>query len=110
MAEHRAPIRFRARLLRPTVPKDADWTFVVLPKKASAKLPARGMVSVDGRLGGRSFQATLQPDGEGSHWLKVDKALREAATAEVGDTVQLVIAPVTGEPEPEVPADVRHAL
>src|ERR1051326_8573060 len=41
-------IRFRATLLRPaTAPKSAAWTFLTLPKEASAKLPSRGMVSVE---------------------------------------------------------------
>src|SRR3546814_92921 len=68
------------------------------------------MVTVDGTLEGQPCQATLEPDGEGSHWLKVDKGLREAAGAEVGDTVALEISPVEKEPEPKVPADLRKAL
>jgi len=103
-------IHFRARLSRPATPKGAAWTFLVLPAAASAKLPTRSMVTVDGTLGGAPFQATLEPDGEGSHWLKVGKALREAAGAAPGDTVALAIAPVEKEPEPKVPADLRKAL
>lgn len=110
MAGRPTPLRFRARLLQPAAPKDADWSFLVLPKTASAKLPARSMVSVEGLFDGENFKATLQPDGEGSHWLKVDQALREAAGATVGGMVQLEVTPVAEEPEPEVPADVRKAL
>src|SRR3546814_11181077 len=68
------------------------------------------MVTVDGTLEGQPFQATLEPDGEGSHWLKVDKGLREAAGAEAGDAVALEVAPVEKEPEPKIPADLRKAL
>src|SRR3546814_20270622 len=68
------------------------------------------MVTVDGTLEGQPCQATLEPDGEGSHWRKVDKGLREAAGAEFGDTVALEISPVEKEPEPKVPADLRKAL
>jgi hypothetical protein len=103
-------VQFKAKLLRPASPKGAAWTFLVLPKAASAKLRTRSMTTVDGTLAGASFQATLEPDGQRSHWLKVDKALREAAGAEVGDTVALEIAPVEKEPEPKVPADLRKAL
>lgn len=110
MARHNDKIRFKARLLRPATPKNAAWTFLVLPAAASAKLPTRSMTTVDGTLGDAPFQATLEPDGEGSHWLKVDKALREAAGAAPGDTVALEIAPVEREPEPKVPADLRKAL
>ena len=34
-------IRFKARLLRPAEPANATWTFLVLPKAASNKLPTR---------------------------------------------------------------------
>ena len=110
MATATTTIAFKARLQKPAEPKNAAWTFLVLPKAASAKLPARSMVTVDGTLGGAPFQATLEPDGEGSHWLKVDRKLREAAGAEAGDTVSLEVAPVEQEPEPKVPADLRAAL
>lgn len=110
MAETPAKIRFTAKLLRPASPKGASWAFLVLPANASAKLPTRSMTSVDGTLAGHSFQATLEPDGQGSHWLKVTKAMRDAAGAAVGDTVALEIAPVAKEPEPRVPADFRKAL
>ena len=103
-------IRFKASLSRPASPKGAAWTFLVLPASASAKLPTRSMTSVEGTLDGQPFQATLEPDGQGSHWLKVPRALRESAGAEVGDTVALEIAPVEKEPEPRVPADLRKAL
>jgi hypothetical protein len=110
MATVTGKIRFKARLSRPASPKGAAWTFLVLPAAASAKLPTRSMATVDGTLNGEPFQATLEPDGQGSHWLKVDKALREAAKASAGDTVALEIAPVAVEPEPGVPADLRKAL
>ena len=103
-------IRFNARLERPASPKGASWTFLVLPADASAKLPTRSMTSVGGTLAGAPFKATLEPDGKGSHWLKVPAALREAANAEPGDTVAVEIAPLEKELEPAVPADLRAAL
>lgn len=104
-------IRFTATLLRPvTTAKAAAWTFLTLPAEASDKLPSRGMTSVEGTFNGVAFQATLAPDGQGGHWLKVDRTLREAAGADAGDVVSLEIAPTAEEPEPEVPADLRKAL
>lgn len=110
MANVSAKIRFKANLLPPATPKGAAWTFLVLPASASAKLPTRSMTTVEGTLNDHPFQATLEPDGQGSHWLKVTKAMREAAGADIGDTVALEIAPVEKEPEPKVPADLRKAL
>ena len=105
-----AAIRFKAKLTQPATPKGATWSFVVLPAAASKQLPTRSIVTVDGTLEGAAFQATLEPDGQGSHWFKVERKLREAAGVEVGDSVALVIAPVEKEPEPKVPADLEQAL
>ena len=103
-------IRFEAKLLRPATPKDAAWTFLVLPADASARLPTRSMVSVDGTFAGQPFQATLEPDGQGSHWLKVEDALQAAAGVAAGGMVALEIAPVAVEPEPKLPPDLAAAL
>ncbi len=110
MSKATGTIQFKATLQRPADPKDASWTFLVLPKAASAKLPTRSMVTVDGTLEGAPFQATLEPDGDGSHWLKVEKKLRNAAGVDAGAMVELDIAAVAEEPEPKVPADLRKAL
>ncbi len=104
-------IRFKARLLRPaSTGKAASWTFLVLPKGASSKLPTRNQTTVKGTLNGQPFRATLEPDGQRSHWLKVNSRLREAARARAGDTVTLEIAPAGAEAESRVPADLRKAL
>lgn len=103
--------RFKAKLLRPDQPgTDASWAFVVLPKEASEKLPRRGRTTVDGTINGHSFQATLEPDGQLSHWLRVSEDLRAAAGVDIGDVVTMEIAPVEEEPEPDVPSDFLAAL
>lgn len=104
-------IRFRATLLRPAAAgKAVSWTFLTLPKGASDKLPSRGQATVEGTLNGFPFRATLEPDGKGGHWLKVDRKLGDGAGASAGDVVALEIAPVAEEPEPRVPPDLRKAL
>ena len=104
-------IRFKAKLFRPAESEKGDsWTFLTLPKNASAKLPSRGMTAIEGTINGIPFQTTLEPDGQKSHWLKVDRKLSEAAGADAGDVIMLEIAPAAEEPEPKVPADLRKAL
>lgn len=61
-------------------------------------------------MNGCAFCATLQPDGEGGHWLRVEPVLSERADVQAGDAVHLEITPVTVEPEPNVPEDLRAAL
>src|SRR5436190_2848431 len=104
-------IRFKAKLFRPSESEKAgSWTFLILPKTASAKLPSRGITAIEGTINGFPFQATLEPDGQKSHWLKVDRKLSKSAGAEAGDTVMLEIVPAGKETEPEVPTDLRKAL
>ena len=111
MTKNASKIPFKAKLLRPAESeKDGSWTFLILPKSASAKLPSRGMTAIEGTINSVPFQAVVEPDGQKSHWLKVDRNLREAAGAHAGDIVTLEIAPASKEPEPTVPADLRKAL
>ena len=119
MTKTKTSVRFKAKLFRPAMeqarprgdqrPK-TDWTFLILPKNASAKLPSRGQTPVEGTINGVSFQSVLDPDGQRSHWLKVDRKLSEAAGAGAGDVVALEITPAAEELEPKVPADLRKAL
>lgn len=102
---------FTARLLRPAAPgDDGSWAFVLLPEAASKALPRRGRTSIGGKLNGQAFQATLEPDGQLGHWLRIDSALRAAAGADFGDAVAIEMAPVKPEPEPALPEDLRQAL
>lgn len=103
--------RFKTKLLCPARSgSGTPWAFVVLPKDASAKLPRRGRTTVEGTINGHGFQATLEPDGQLSHWLRLDGELLEAAGINIGDNVTLEIMSVEKEPEPEVPADLQKAL
>ena len=111
MTQVNSKSQFKAKLLRPAKPgSDTSWAFVVLPKKASKKLPRRGRTTVKGTINGHQFQATLEPDGQLSHWLRVSKKMRVAAGADVGDIVTLELMAVEKEPEPDIPTDFQEAL
>ena len=70
-------IRFSATLFRPvTTAKVVAWTFLTLPKEASAKLPSRGMISVEGTINGFPFRTALELTGEESHGSGLTKPCR----------------------------------
>lgn len=74
--------KFKAKLLRPAKPgRDELWSFLILPKAASEKLPRRGRTTVDVSVNGHGFEATLEPDGQLSHWLLISARQMEAASA-----------------------------
>jgi hypothetical protein len=68
------------------------------------------MTMVEGTINSFPFRAALEPNGKGSHWLRVNKAMHDAAGADAGDTVTVEIARVGEEPETRVPMDLRKAL
>ena len=98
-------IRFEATLH--TIDK---WTIVRLPEKASAKLPSRGQVAVQGMIDGHEFQTVLEPDGCSGHWMRIDEKLQRTAAISAGDTATLEIEPTSDWPEPDVPRDFETAL
>ena len=85
-------------------------TVLLLPRDVSATLPSRGMVLIEGTVNGHAFKYPLEPDGTGSHWLKIDDALPSAVKFKAGDTVTVEIEPSKDWPEPDLPDDLKSAL
>ena len=69
-----ASIRFKAKLFRPAESDPESirgWTFLTLPKDASAKLPSRGITPIEGTINGSPFQPRSNPTARkatGSKW------------------------------------------
>ncbi len=98
-------IRFKTKLF-----KIDQWTILLFPEEASAKLPSRGQTMVEGAINGFPFQTVLEPDGRWSHWFKVDKKLRDGAGVDTGDQVMVEVESIKDWPEPVVPKDLKDTL
>ena len=72
-------INFKAKLS-----KVNSWTILRLPNDASSKLPSRGQAMVQGTINGHKFQTPLEPDGQWSHWFRLDDSLLKAIGLKVG--------------------------
>ncbi len=111
LQETKSTIRFSATLFRTkATEKIGSSTLLTLPKNASATLPSKGMNMVEGTINGFPFRAALEPNGKGSHRLRVNKAMHDAAGADAVDTVAVEITRAGEEPETRVPLDLRKAL
>lgn len=86
------------------------WLILKIPKDASSQLPSRGQVMVKGTINGYDFQQPLEPDGNGSHWLNIDKSMQKAADVVAGKTSELEIEATKDWPEPPIPADVQKGI
>ena len=87
-----------------------SWTILLLPKSESAKLPSRGMVMVEGTLDGIPFKSTLEPDGRGSHWMKIDASLLKSLKKGAGDSIKVEMWSTKDWIEPEMPDDLEKAF
>ncbi|MGE5208596.1 MAG: YdeI/OmpD-associated family protein [Alphaproteobacteria bacterium] len=104
-------LEFKARLFRhPNAAKAGGSGTLLLdvPDVVSKKAHSSGMTTVEGTINGHPFRGALEPSIAGGHWLPVNKAMREGAGADAGDTVQLAI--LEPAPEPAMPVDLRVAL
>jgi hypothetical protein len=98
-------IRFKSRLY-----SIGSWVILRLPKDVSAGLPSRGQVMVKGTINDSPFQAVLEPDGDSSHWLHVDKTLQKLTGVRTGEVVTAALEPTKTWLEPMLPTDVQAAL
>ncbi|WP_026876328.1 DUF1905 domain-containing protein [Jiangella gansuensis] len=77
-------VRFTATIRQDDTP--GGWAVVTVP--ASGELfGTRRPVKVTGTLDGQAFQATLLPQGDGTHMLPIRAALRAATGKGSGDEV-----------------------
>lgn len=97
---NRSTILFRAKLVL-----SGGTAKITLPKSAVAKFPVQSVTMVEGTINGFPFRSSLEPNGKGSFWLRVNKGMPNA-----GDTVMVEIMRVGEESETRVPMDLRKAL
>ena len=102
------PIEFKAKVWAAMEGK--GWTFVTLPKEASAALGARGRVPIMGTVNGAPFRSSAFPDGEGSHLIQVNNDMKKGAGLAAGDEATFRIERSTDQVAVDVPADLAQAL
>ncbi len=93
-----------------------DRIILRFPEEASAALPSRGQVAVEGLLNGHAFETVVEPDGLRGHWISIDERLAGILADDSGerpaegDAVALEVEPAKQWPEPELPDDFTTAL
>jgi len=86
------------------------WVFLPIPFDVQAVFGSKGQVPVAGTLNGAAFRNVLLPEGDGTHRMAVNKALRQAAAAQAGDIVSVVMAPDLAERPVDIPAELQVLL
>jgi Domain of unknown function (DUF1905)/Bacteriocin-protection, YdeI or OmpD-Associated len=99
---------FQAKLIRPE--GIGTWTYIDLPFDAVTAFGKKGQVRVQGTIDGQAYRSTAMPHGDGRHYLVVNRTIRDAAGADVGSTVHVVMEVDSAKRTVTVPADFTRAL
>ncbi len=89
-------------------PNDA-WSAITVPFDVEKEFGSKGRVSVKATLGKETFHTSIFPNGDGTHHMMFNKAMKKAADADSGDTIAVKLERDKGE-EPEVPSPLKAAL
>lgn len=87
-----------------------EATGISIPFDVQKVFGTRGRVPVKGTINGFPFRSSIFPEGDGTHYMAVNREVREGAGVKGGETVSVVMGrdeePRTIEP----PADFLRAL
>lgn len=99
---------FQAALVRPDAP--GAWTYLIIPLDMQTAFGGRGQVRVRGTINGEPYRNAAMPMGDGTHFLVVNKEMRDRIGATVGSVVTVTMERDEGTRDVEVPDDLQAAL
>ena len=72
-------------------PQKGGWVFIRVPKSYSEvtkQLADRGLVAITATVGRTSWDTSLLPMGDGTHFIALNKKVREAENIRIDDRIQ----------------------
>ena len=100
--------RFTAALEGPEAA--GTWTYVVLPFNVLEAFGTTSQVKVTGTINGVPYRSSAMPRGDGSHYLVVNKNIRDRAGVARGSDVEVVLDVDTAARTVEVPIHLQALL
>ncbi|MGB9178192.1 MAG: YdeI/OmpD-associated family protein [Pyrinomonadaceae bacterium] len=83
---------------------------LTLPVKESAKFETRGRIPVAGTINGFPFRSSIFPTGSGTHYMAVNREMREGAGVKGGDRAHVLMETDTAPRTIDVPPELKKAL
>jgi hypothetical protein len=99
---------FETALVRPE--GVGTWTYVTIPCSVEQLYGTKAQVRVKGTINDIPYRGSLMPHGNGSHYMVVNKTLREQVKAEAGESVRMTMELDTASRDVEVPEDMAAGL
>ena len=104
----------RAKTFEAVLERTADrlrWVIARIPFDAAKVLGKRGQMKVRGEINGFALSGTLFPDGQGHHFLIVNKKLLSGGKTAAGLTAKFLLQPDTSpRPAPPPAKELLHEL
>ncbi|SHF07067.1 protein of unknown function [Mariniphaga anaerophila] len=88
----------------------SNGIFAEFPFESAKEFGTRRTVRVKATFDGVTFDMSLLPHGNGTHWLHVKKEIRETIGKEEGDTVSISVQEVKNLPTIELPEHLLWLL
>ena len=90
-------------------PKET-WARIFVPFDVQHVFGTKSRVAVMGTLNGFPFRSSLFPDGDGRHYLYINRGLREGANAKPGELVRVELEIDSIPRKVEIPEDLMIIL
>ncbi len=100
--------KFRSRLVGPK--QKGTWTYFIVPFDVEKEYGSRAQVKVRGTVNGVPFRSSLFPSGDGTHYMVVNRTVRDAAGVRRGDVVTVEMERDTAPRTITVPRELSKAL
>lgn len=105
----RKEITFRSKMINWA--KGKDYCAIPVPNSVTKKLGTKAAVLVLAQVNdSEPFKVSLFPAGEGKHFIRVRKRVRQAANLSEGDSVNVHILVLDREADSVLPKDLEKAL
>lgn len=104
MTEH----KFEAKLHRPE--GTGTWTYFDIPFNVLEVFGSKGQVRVRGSLNGHTFRGLAMPHGDGTHYVVVNKSIREAVDVSAGGRVKVRLTADLAPRRVEIPLELQRAF
>ncbi len=87
-----------------------SWARLQIPFNVEDTYGTKGRVPVKAVFGRKEFRTSIFPNGDGTHYLMVNKDMQEAAGTGVNETVSITLWRDSVPDEPVVPRDLAAAI
>ncbi len=77
-------------------PMENPWIYVSVPRECTeifAGFMDRGLLPITVTLGKSTWNTSLMPKGDGTHFIPLSATIRKAERVGVGDTIKLLFVP-----------------